>query len=238
MSRLGPWLVALSLSSTAWAQDCPRPDGSTGGVSSLDAKERLAFLSKTLAAEAPRSTRWMAAWGATYGLLTVVQLAAVGVTDSAADPDWYVGAFTSALGLALTLVSPVEAQHAGPGFVERASRATEADTCALVAEGERLLGEGAVGQRRARAWYLHVINVVANVGLGLVLGLAHDRWVPGVINFVLGAGLIEATLFTAPTGLVDAWDEYQRGGAGQAVRFFFSPSLVPGGTGVRMGVTF
>jgi hypothetical protein len=206
-------------------------------VSSQTAQERLAFLSRALAAEAPRATRWVAAWGATYGLLTVAQLAAVGVTDNAADPDWYVGAFTSALGLALTLAHPVEAQHAGPAFAQEASRATHAGTCALVAEGERLLRAGADSQQRARAWYLHVINVVANVGLGLVLGLAHGRWVPGVVNFALGVGFIEATLVTAPTGLVDAWDVY-RGSRTASARFFFAPAVGASGVGVRVGLSF
>ncbi|MCC6338042.1 MAG: hypothetical protein IT380_29120 [Myxococcales bacterium] len=242
MFRIPRWLwlvLSSSLAPAAWAQDCPRPQGpaTTGAVSGQGAKERLAWLSQALSAEAPKSRRWLGAWGATYGLLTVGQLSAVGFTDNAADPDWYVGALTSALGLAFTLVSPPEAQPAAPGFAQKASRATEADTCLLVAEGERLLREGAASQTRARAWYLHVLNVAANVGLGLVLGLAHDRWVPGVVNFALGVGLIEATLFTAPTGLVDAWDEY-RGAKRTAVRFFLGPGLAPGGAGVRWGFSF
>jgi hypothetical protein len=231
--------VAVLSGSAARAQDCAPPEGSTGGsLSQQGASERLAFLTRVLGEQARKTQNWTLAWGATYGLLTVIQLAAVGPTEPSARVDWYVGAFTSVVGAAFVLIDPPQVLNHGAEYVDRAARATPENTCALLEEGEQMLKDGASHQAFNTAWYSHVANVLFNVGVGLFLWLGYDRLVSGLVNFGIGAALGEATIFTAPTGLIDAWDSYRTGSKPQAVHFHVAPAVGAGVVGVRLGLTF
>lgn len=237
-SRLAVSLSVVLLSAAASAQDCAAPEGATGGVSQQSAQERLAFLARVVGPEAKSLKAWTLGWGGAYGLLTVAQLAAVGPTEPEARVDWYVGAFTSLVGMAFVIAAPVEAMEHGEDFVERAGRATPENTCALIAEGERLVKDGAAKEAFGTAWYSHAANVAFNVAVGLFLWLGFDRMVPGLINFGLGTALGEGTIFSQPTGLVDAWDAYRAGAKPQAVHFRFTPVVRPGVYGLAFGLSF
>ncbi|GMU60989.1 MAG: hypothetical protein AMXMBFR34_27520 [Myxococcaceae bacterium] len=230
-------VVLLLSAGLARAQDCPRPEGAGGGVSTQSAQQRLSFLSRVVAVESAKARRWTLGWGATYGLLTVLQLALTGASSDADDVDWYVGAFSSAVGVAFALFDPLEVRDAGPGYVNRAAKATPEDTCALLVEGERMVKEGAGQQAFGTAWFMHVANVAFNAAVGLFLGLFFAHWTAGIVNIVVGAGLGEGTIFTRSTGLVSAWEEY-RGARPSSLRFFFAPAVGLAGVGVRAGFTF
>ena len=256
--------VALSWALAAQAQEevpvpasepspvvaCERPkDASAHGVAAQSDAERLAFLSKLLLEESGRSRAWILGWGATYGVLTVAQLALIPVfpgsepnddallkalhspqvgkpTQPQADMIW--GAVSTGVGVAFTLLDPPEVLEAGPLFAERAKRATPEQTCKLIAEGERLLSQGAEHELSSTAWYLHIGNVLLNVGVGLVLGLGYQRWTMGLINAGVGSVVGEATLFTAPTQLVSGWERYRRGESPPKVTFHVIPTAGPG----------
>lgn len=229
---------------------CERPkDASSRGVASQSDAERLAFLSKLLLEESGRARAWILGWGATYSVLTVAQLSLIQVfprqepnddallkaigsplvgtpTNPQADMIW--GAVSTGVGVAFTLLDPPEVLEAGPLFSERARVATPEQTCKLIAEGERLLSQGAEHELSSTAWYLHVGNVLLNVGFGLVLALGYNRWTPGLINAGVGIAVGEATLFTAPTHLVSGWDRYRQGETPPKVTFHLIPTAGPG----------
>lgn len=214
------------------------PDSAkAGGLAHKTSAERLQYLSRVIATESTRARRWTLGWGGTYALLTVAQLAAAPAVSGQDAVDWYVGAFTTVVGVAFVLFDPLEVIDGGEGFADRAAHATPENTCALLAEAERLVKEGADHEAFNTAWYSHLSNVLFNAGVGLFLWLAYDRLASGLVNFGVGTALGEATIFTSPTGLMDAWDTYERG-AQTAVRFHVAPAIGPNLVGVRFGLTF
>jgi hypothetical protein len=198
---------------------CPGP----AGMAERPDAARLQFLRRALGSAATTGARWNAVWGSTYAVTAVGQLAAVPWIVPSDQIEWYVGAATSAVGLAWVLRTTAEV---GPAFAGR-----EGDVCALIAEGEAQLARGAAHQAGVRAWYAHALNVALNVAIGLGLWLGWDKPLAGPNNFAIGAMLGEVTILTAPKRLVSAWAEYQRGDlpAEAAV----SLSVGPGGLTLR-----
>ena len=243
-------LVVLSCSTFALAQTCERPkDSAPSSVAAQSDEARLSFLSKLLLEESGRAYAWRLGWGATYGVLTVAQLAliqafpreepnddpllealgspAVGrPTQPQADMIW--GALSTAIGVAFTVFDPPEVLEAGPLFAQRAKVVPESERCKLIAEGERLLEQGASHEQDSVAWYLHAGNILLNVGFGLVLGLGYQRWTSGLINMGVGSAIGEATMFTSPTHLISGWKRYRLGESPPAVTFHVIPTAGPG----------
>lgn len=230
------WVLSCSL--VALAEPCARPPGASSlGVVAQSDEERLRFLSQLLEEESRRAHTWTLGWGATYGVMTVAQLAVMPLfpkvelengKPTQPQSDWYWGAVSTAVGVAFTLLDPPEVLEAGPIFAQRARAVTPEGTCALIAEGERLLEAGAEHEQGGVQWYIHAANVLFNVGLGLVLGLGYERWTSGVVNTLTGAAIGEATIFTSPTQLVSGWKKYRLGEAPPAVTFQVVPNAGPG----------
>jgi hypothetical protein len=222
--------VAVLLTCSLVVQaECARPkNASPQGVAGQSDEARLAFLSKLLEEESGRARTWAFVWGGTYGLLGVVQLAVMPLFPREEQPDWYWGAASTAFGLAFTLLGKPEVQDAGPLFATRASAATADDTCTLIAEGERLLEVGAENEDSSFAWYLHVGNVLFNVGIGLVLGLGYGHWEGGIINAIVGSAIGEANILSSPAHLISGWKRYRQGEVPSPVSFFVVPTAGPG----------
>lgn len=219
-------LLSLSLSAVSRA-DCPRPEGvKAGSVATRGDAERLKFLSSRFTDESAAATRWTGGWGGAYGLFTIVQLAIAPLFPEEERPDWYWGAFSTAVGVAFSIIDPLEVLYGGPEFARRAATVTPDATCALIADGERMLREGAAHEATGRKWYVHLANVLFNAGIGVVLGLAHNRWVSGAINAAVGLAIGEATIFTSPNGLGDALVTYESGAP--IVTFRVVPAAGPG----------
>ncbi len=228
MTRLVLALV-LATSIAAQAQNCERPAGSSGqGVAGLSDEARLAFLSKLLSEESVRSHNWTLAWGAIYAGLGIGQLALMPLFTREEQPDWYWGAAGTGVGLAFTLLGRPEVLEAGPLFAKKASTVSPDDRCALIAEGERMLGSGADAEESGFVWYLHVGNVLFNVGLSLVLGLGYNHWQGAIINFAVGTAIGEANILSAPSHLISGRKRYQKGGSPEAVTFHVIPTAGPG----------
>jgi hypothetical protein len=208
--------LALLLAA-ALAQSCPVPPEAAPALAARADAERLDFLRGRLEAEASRVTVWRGAWGATYALGTLGQLAAAGAVATEDRPDWLWGAASTAVGVAFTIIGTPEVMDDGPDFARR-SAAPGSDPCALIAEGERLLLKDAGNETAGVQWYWHVANVVFNAGMSLIVGLGYGHWVSALVNFLVGAGLGEGTLFTQPTALEAAWQGYLAGGLGPSVR--------------------
>lgn len=221
-------VVMVLVSFQAWA-DCEKPEGAKpGSVAMKSDAERLQFLSSRFESESAAATRWTLGWGATYAVGTIAQLAIAPLFPDNEKPDFYWGAFSTAVGVAFSIIDPLEVLYGGPIFARRAAAVTPEDTCALIKEGERMLLEGAAHEASGVRWYIHVANVLFNAGIGLVLGLAHDRWVSGAINAAVGLAIGEATIFTSPTGLISALEAYRNGGDAPRVTFYVVPTAGPG----------
>ncbi len=221
-------MVLVSLPSVSFA-DCPQPEGAKpGSTATKPDAERLKFLSQHFEAESAAATRWTMGWGAAYGVFTITQLAIAPLFPEHERLDWYWGAFSTAVGVAFSIIDPLEVLYGGPVFAKRAATVQPDETCALIAEGERMLVEGAAHEVSGMRWYVHLANVLFNAGIGLVLGLAHNRWVSGAINAAVGVAIGEATIFTSPQGLISALDEYRTGTGATKVSFHVVPSAGPG----------
>lgn len=222
------WLLGvLAFAAPSMAQTCPSREGTSVGARSDAA--RLKFLSAELLGESRRMHTWTTAWGLTYGALTIAQIAPVPLIIPQDQIEWWIGAATSAFGLAVIALEPIEVQPLEPG----------GDVCALIVEGERRMERGAVQEGNLRQWYAHALNVALNLGLGLILGLGYDHWVAAAVNFAVGVAAGELTIFTAPNRLRSAWAEYQRGELGeQPIAFHVFPMLHPGGAGIGFALSF
>lgn len=218
-----------------------------GSLAHQSGEERLAFLSQRFSDESDAAKRWTVVWGGTYALLTLAQLALIGVFPKDEQPDWYWGALSSAVGVAFSVLGPLDVFDAGPVFAKRAmaNDMTDAEkTCALVAEGEKALREGSEQESFQHAWFIHAGNVLFNIGIGLVLGLGYGRWTSAAINAISGTAIGELTIFTSPNQLMAGWEQYLRAGGSKPapVTFQLVPVAVPplagssGSIGTGLGV--
>jgi hypothetical protein len=227
-----PLVLALALATNG--VECPAPkEAVVGSLAHRGTEERLAFLSTRFVAESEAAQRWTGVWGGSY-------IALIGVFPREEQPDWYWGALSSAVGVAFSVLDPLEVMAGGPVFARRAAAHDVNDaaaTCALLAEGEKLLRASAEHEATGRSWFIHAGNVLFNVGIGLVLGLGYQRWTSAAINALAGAVIGELTIFTSPNQLISAWDSYVKadGAAHASVQVNVVPTLLPG-SGAGLGV--
>jgi hypothetical protein len=224
------WLVlVMVLSTQAFAVDCAAPEGTTPlGIGSRSAEARLSFLSKLLDEEGQAARRWTLAWGGIYGAFTIAQLAVMPAFTREEQPDWYWGALSTAVGVAFSVVGPLEVLDGGAAFARRASAASPEQTCQLIAEGERMLREGADQEEFSHKWYMHGANMLFNIGIGLILALGYGHWTSGIVNGAVGIAIGEATIFTSPNKLMSGWEHYRAGGSDSPVSFHIVPTAGPG----------
>jgi len=235
MVRRSFLVLTICLATSALALECPMPEGTTpDGVAAQSPEARLAFLSSVLGLESERIQRWKLLWGAGYGLVTIGQLALMPLLSEHRE-DWVIGAASSAVGFAVVVLDPPEVIEGGPLLVARARVATPEQTCQLLIDGERMLGVGARKQAFSTSWVAHVVNVLFNVGVGLVLGLGYGRWQTAGINGAVGIAIGEATTLTTPTGLREGWERYRFGGPRESK---VTVRLVPVGIGAGLVLTF
>ena len=235
MVRLFPLALVACLSTSALAVECAAPKGSTPhGIAAQSPEARIAFLSNVLGQQAEVIRLWKLLWGAGYGLMTAGQLALMPLLSEHRE-DWVIGAASSAVGFAVVVIDPMEVIEGGPLFVQRARTATPEQRCQLLIDGERMLGAGAKKQAFSTSWISHVVNVLFNVGVGMILGLGYGRWQTAGVNGAVGIAIGEATTLTTPTGMIDGWERYRTGGKSDSK---VTVRLVPAGIGAGLVLTF
>jgi hypothetical protein len=188
-------------------------------------------LRQALEVDAATSETWRAAWGATYAVATLVQLAVTPAVAQADQYDLYVGAATTAVGLGFVLVSTPEVAQDGPRFMHLAEHGG-LEPCALLLEGERVVALDALNERSGVAWYVHVLNAGFSAATGLIIGLGFGHWVSAIINTLVGFAIGEATVFTSPTRLASQWQHYLEADLG-GVAPPLALTVVPGGFALR-----
>jgi len=243
-------VAVLVVPRVAAATTCPEPKGAAAALASVDAETRLRFIRDRLAAEIGPTKAWMGAWGGGYGVLTVVQMLLTPFLNDEDRKDFYVGAASSLVGLAAVVALPPAVLTDQPALETKL--ASTPDVCAQLAAAEETLARDADDQRFGRAWFFHAGNVVFNLGVGLVIGLAFTRpgsafgaadnhWQSAIINAVVGAAVGEAMIFTTPWGLMGANDRYRAGSLESKkaeVQFRVLPMAVREGGGVMLALQF
>ncbi len=192
------------------ALPCPAPSGAKEALGGVDHAQRLEFLKRAVATDVASSGTWRLTWGAVYGVGTLAQMIAVPALSTSDQVDFYVGAFSTLVGAGFTIVATPDVYEDGPRLLTRLSAVAEPG-CEQLADVERVARDDAANERSAIAWYNHGLNVVFNAAVGLFLGLVYGHWVSGLVNFLVGAAIGEATIFTSPTKLADAYDRYLSG---------------------------
>lgn len=157
---------------------------------------RLNLIRAAETSEANRSLIWLWSWGGLYLAGTVGQAVAIPfIKDQATQIDFIVGAVTTGLGAAFTLVLP-------PNVIAGAKvvRALP-DTPEGLAQAERRLEQDAAGEDFSVSWVMHGLNAAFNIATGLVLGLGFKHWESAVLNTVSGIIIGEVMVLTTPHGL-------------------------------------
>ncbi|MFL5354002.1 hypothetical protein [Archangium sp.] len=209
----------------------------------LEPSRRLAFIQSHLHEDARRARIWTGAWGATWSVLTVGQLALAPLFSPEEQVDFYVGAVSSAGGVAVLLAVPLTVMEDSPTLDALAARQPESVDCAVLAEAERLLVRSARSEEEGRSLLMHGANVVYNVLTGLVLGLFFDRWPSAVLTAATGVLLGEVMILTQPTGAQDALRAYREGKtlAGEglaALDWRVGVAMAPHHVGVQLRISF
>lgn len=211
--RLLPLLCVLLPGLVQAQLRCPVPEGASAVVGEWEPSQRLAFIQSHLHEDARRARIWTGAWSASYSVLTVGQLAMAPLFSPADQADFYVGAVSSAGGVATLLAVPLTVMEDSPTLDALAARQSGPVDCALLAEAERLLVRSARSEEEGRDWLMQGANVVYNVLTGLVLGLFFDRWPSAALTAATGWLLGEVMILTQPTGAQDALRLYREGKA-------------------------
>ena len=245
--RLGILCLAVVLGLAeprARAAECANIKGGVATLAQVDAATRLHFIQGELRHSARRARMWTWGWVMALGTLSGAQLALLPAYAQDAHVDLYVGAGTAFVGMASVIILPPSVmadQRRLDAIVRRAP--PDADPCALLADAERFLVRDAKDADPRGRWLLHAGNVLLNLGAGLILGLAFDRWQTAFINGLAGIAIGEVLVLTRPTDAVSALLRYRMGELGVPAKV----AAIGWGAGVqldrdryllRVGMTF
>jgi hypothetical protein len=203
-------------------------------------EERVAFLSREMAAARRPARVWSWSWAIGYTVVGGAQLAAAPLLDDEGrQKDFYVGGARTLLAVMPFLIMPLKIMREEPAHRERAAAA--GDPCAVADAGERGLERAARSERRGKSLLKHTMVVVVNLAAGLVLGLGFDRWGSGALTAGSGILIGEIMIWTQPTRSVDAWRRYQAGqlaAASEGPSWAIAPTIHPGGAGISFALAF
>ena len=171
-------------------------------------ESRLAFLHDTLTSEQQRMRIWSYTWGSIYATTALTQGALIAPSSSETRKDLAVGTGSAVFGslslflLPLRVTLPIDSLR---------DRWAEPDRCRLLEDSERVFRVTAAAEAQATGWIGHAGNVVFNVGLSLLLGLAFGHWQSGLLSGGIGIAVGELNLLTQPARLNHALSAYDAG---------------------------
>jgi hypothetical protein len=217
-----PLAAALSLASalpSRAATTCPTQAGIGPGPAGIPAQVRLEWIDARLARTARNARRWTWGWGIGLAVGTVANLAPLPWVAPQDRIDWYTGAVTTVVGIVPLLIAPLDVIDDSRALRARLiastlappGSSTSADVCALVDDAETRLLRDARNQADGQRWWLHVGNVLLNVGVGAFLAFGYHHWGAGAWNAVGGSLIGEAIILSQPTSTVDDLRVYRSG---------------------------
>jgi len=212
---LGAWLAAaawLAPRPARAAVGCPTPAAAGPGLAAVDPTQRLVWLQDRLTYAEHKARLWAYGWGGGIAAAGAGSLAAVPFVSPENRVDWYTGAVSAGVGVAALVISPPIVLETAPALRAEIARATlPADVCSLLQVAESDLVRVARDEEIQGRWYVHLGNVLFNVGVGLFLGLGYHHWEAGAVNAIVGTAVGEALILTRPTAAIHDRDAYLAG---------------------------
>jgi len=214
----------------------PLPAGADPSLGEVSPAQRLGFLRQQLGDEARRTSVWTIAWIAANGVLLAGTAGMIPFYAKESRVDLYVGLGATTIAALPLVLLPPGIERDGAEFARLAGQAPP-DSCALIASGEELLARYGAEQSGYMQWSQHLMNAAYNIAVGLVLGLAFNRWQTGGTAMLSGFTIGEVVMFTQPRTLPGEWTDYLAGrfsgGSGGG-----SLSLLPAANGLTLRLTF
>jgi hypothetical protein len=194
------------------AAGCPTPAAAGAGLAGVEPTRRLVWIEQRLTYAEGKARLWTFGWGGGIAAAGIGSLLAVPFVAPENRVDWYTGAVSAGVGVAAIAIAPPVVLATAPALRAAMARATlPDDVCSLLPAAEADLVRVARDEERQGRWYVHVGNVLFNVGLGLFLGLGYHHWEAGVINAAVGTAVGEALILTRPTAAIHDLDAYLAG---------------------------
>jgi hypothetical protein len=193
-------------------EGCPIPETADPILASVAPARRLEFIDARLTRAERTSRIWMYGWTGGIAVAGIGTLVAVPFVAEENRVDWYTGAVSAAVGVAALVIAPPVVLDAAPALRARIADAPPAaDACQLLKSAEADLVRVAREEDERGRWYIHLGNVLFNVGLGLFLGFGYHHWEAGAINAAAGTAVGEALIFTRPTATIGDLAAYRSG---------------------------
>jgi hypothetical protein len=232
-------VIVLATSGIAHAA-CPAMAGADAALAVHDDEARIAWIQGRLARTSHRATIWLRGWEIGIVGATAIDLALIPILgDNRSNRiDFGLGAATTIIGVVpLLFWQPrVLADHRA---LDALAANKDRDRCMVLADAERRLIADAAAQRKQRAWYMHVGNVVLNAGVTLLFG-AFDHWTSGVLNGIGGALVGELIIYSEPVDQIGDLAHYRRGELASPTRHAWQlfPTTAPHGAGLVVAISF
>jgi len=257
------WGILLS-SSVAAAETvtCPAPTGGSSKLAALDASERIAFLHRTVDAQATYARRWKWAW---FTIGSVTTASSLGVTIGFAvgggapnvqQANVIDNAIVSGFSLftpAFSLLFALRVESDAP-VIDALLRDTgegTAGTCMVLSRVEELFAKDADDEAFNTGWFA---QITAMLGLGAMFSImaveaastwtsnrsvSEAHWLNAGLNTGVGLILTEAQILTTPTGAASAYKRYLKGElGGSAPKVHASLGPLPQAPGLLIGLSF
>jgi hypothetical protein len=211
-----------------------------------DSSAQAAFLQASFDRAVGPATLWYAGWLSAFSAgLAVRTTLAFASSDSGVKLDSRVGVLTLGTGLLVTLALTPHSLFAAGRF--RAMDPNRDGGRARVSAGEELLRQAVRWENFGKSWVPHAAGIGVNVGAGLYLGLAAERWSSALVAVLGGVVVTELKIYTQPVTLSLAQAEYEqrlstqrgeRAPRSDAASFLASAMLRIGPQGVSLAGTF
>lgn len=182
-------LVTLLLGKTSYANN---PDSSIPAMVKLEEGTSTAQI-------------WWWGWAFGYATLTVGQgIVALATSDRDLRVNMLVGSASSLLGLGFVLITDFPARYAS-AELRAIKEDTEEARSAKQKRARELLRASAEAEIDGRSWVVHLLGASVAVAQGLILWLAFDLPVDGIVNATVSLAISEAQIWTQPTRAIDDW---------------------------------
>jgi len=208
---LGVLTAAVSLTmfeGHAHADMCPAPNDAPG-VASIDAQQRLDYLARAFDEEVRTTDIWSWTLGSAFTVGAVAQASLIPAYPfHASNVDLSVGSVS--MGVAALTLWVLPLQITLP-LRDARKHWNDGGQCEALARAERTLASVQKDQARATGVVPHVVNILANTGIMLILGLGYDHWKVGIVSGFVGTGIGEGNALTQPSNLGEVLARYRSG---------------------------
>jgi MFS family permease len=190
---------------------CPTIDGGSSELAELPIDERMAFLLGRTRSGHEAATLWSVTFAVGYLGLAAGQLGAMVLLGGLEENvNLWVGAIAAVIGVGTRILMP-RAVLADRALIEELAPAAASGDCEALARAEAVFVRDAEDEAFGSSWLIHVGAILFNLARGVYLGLVHDEWISGAIGAGIGIAVGELQIFTQPTDLVGALEQYRTG---------------------------